>query len=155
MRSRRSNKFLKSLLRRNSSTSHWFILQKFLWNCVFKFWFCFISNIFCPSIKWSCPRASRFNTKIVSTSDESDITTLSPITSPRISNDPIFFSVLFTPTNNTNVVVKFLSASCIFENSSSVVHELFCNSNCTSDWTSFVDLVHHILFTFDISELIN
>lgn len=122
---------------------------------VFKFRFGFVSDILGPGVNGGSPRASGFNTKVINTSDDSNVSFFTPIGSPRISNNPIFDTIFFSPTDNTNVMIEFFSAGFVFENTTSVVNKILSNSDSACDGTSLVNLVDHVLFTRNISELIN
>lgn len=52
-------------------------------------------------------------------------------------------------------MIKLFSASLVIEDTSSIVDKLTGYGYSACDWTSLKNLVHHILFAFDFSILIN
>ena len=115
----------------------------------------FISDIFGPSIFWSSPSTITLYSKIVNTSDQSEIATLTPITSPRIPNYPIFLPIFFSPSSYTNLMIIKQSTSCISKDSSSIVYKCFSNCNRTRNRSSLINLIHNGSLTLDHSELID
>jgi len=141
---------------------NWFSLASWPFSSQFAFWhfifrakFCLVSNILCPSISRLSPRAISLNIEIIFASDQSEISSLSPIASPWVSDNPILNSILFSPSCDTDIVIKFNSAGLIFKNPTCVVDERCSNGNSTSDRSSLNDLVHHGLFSLNNAVFIN
>jgi hypothetical protein len=107
----------------------------------------FVSDIFSPSVSWNSPRTISFNVEVVDSSDESKGSSFSPVGPPRIPDDPILSPVFFSPTSDTNIVIKFNSSSLINEDARSIVSKVVSNCDSASDWSSLVDLIHHISFS--------
>ena len=127
-------------------------------NCKIKFrlWFLngglrFISNVFGPCIDWCCPWAGALDSKVIDASDESEISFLPPVCSPRISNDPVFSSVFLTPSSYCNIVVLIFSSSFIIKNSSCVIQKFLSDCDNTTDRASLINFVHDVCLTTHIT----
>ncbi len=127
-------------------------------NCKIKFrlWFLsrglrFISKVFGPGIGWRCPWAWALDSKVIDASDESKISFLPPVCSPRVSNDPVFSSVFLTPSSDCNIVVLIFSSSFIIENSSCVIQKFLSDCDNTTDRASLINFVHDVCLTTDIT----
>lgn len=122
---------------------------------IFSLWLSLVPLVFAPSISWGGPWTVRFNSQVVDASNQSEVSSFSPIASPRISYYPILNSVLFSPTGDADIVILLNSASLVGEYSSCVVYQLLSNSNSAGNWPPLIDLVFHGFFSFDFSELVN
>jgi hypothetical protein len=137
------------------SFAGWVNIEGSFWHSVFSFRLSLVSNVLGPGVSWSGPRAVVLDAEVVDTSDESKSAIFSPVASPWVSNDPILDSVLLSPSSDTDVVVFLDSTSIINEDAASVVSEGVSNSNGTSDGSSLIDLVDHILLSFNQSKFVN
>ena len=64
-----------------------------------------------PSVLGSSPATeTTLNGNIVDTANKSEVTILTPVGSPRIPNDPEFLTILYTISNNRNVMVDLKRA---------------------------------------------
>lgn len=115
--------------------------------------FSLVSDVFCPSIFGNSPRAVSLNVEVVDSSNQSESPIFSPVTSPTISNYPIFYTIFFSPSCYADIMIRCQSSCLITENSSGIVKEFFSYSNAASDWTTLIDLVHHGKFSFHNSIL--
>ncbi len=127
-------------------------------NCKIKFqlgflsrWLSLISNVFGPGVDWRCPWAWALDSKVIDASDESEISFLPPVCSPRVSNDPVFGSVFLTPSTDCNIVVLIFSSCFIIENSSCVIQKLLSDCDNTTDRASLINFVHDVCLTTDIT----
>lgn len=130
-------------------------VQRKFWLGLFGFWLGFISDIFGPGVRRSGPWAGALNAEIVNSSNQSEISSFSPIAAPRVSNNPKFDSIFLPPSHNWNIVIQLFSASLVVEDSSSIVDQLLGDCNGAGNWSSLVDLVYHVALSADISELVN
>lgn len=74
-----------------------------------------------PSISRNSPRAVWLNTQIVIASLKSEVSVLSPVCSPWVSHSPELISIIFTPSNNFNVMISCLYSCSVMEDTTSVV----------------------------------
>jgi len=124
---------------------------------ILNWWICCISFIICPCIIWRCPKALRFNTHIICSSNNLEKTFITPIFSPRIPSNPIW-STLFseTPSYYRNPMLSVVLISCcIIEYSSSIINKLLCYSHTTYNRTPLLNFIHHILFPTECSHIKN
>lgn len=102
-----------------------------------------------PGISGNTPVAVSFDGKVVDTSDDSEETVFTPVSTPRVSDNPVLGTVgKSTPTNNGDIVIDFSLVSSIDENTTSVV-EKRASGNTADDGASLHDFAHHSLFTFN------
>jgi hypothetical protein len=106
--------------------------------------FCGVALVVGPSVAWDCPAASRFNTQIVNSSDQSEISLFSPIASPGIPDNPVLGPILLTPSDHTDIMIQLLPASLINKDTRSVINQVLSDSNGTCDWPTLIDLIHNI-----------
>lgn len=59
---------------------------------------------------------------------------------------PKFLSIFFSPSSNTNYMIKSFFARFVFKNSFCILIELFCQSNFAWDRSSMIYLIHHCNF---------
>lgn len=95
------------------------------------------------------------NSKVVYSSYQSKISSFAPITSPRVSNNPIFSSILFAPSSYANVVISRQSLSLILEYSTCVIAQCVSDGDYAGYRSSLVNLAHHSIFTCCKSILLN
>lgn len=110
-----------------------------------------VSFILSPSISWNTPVAFSFDTEVVASSDDSEITVLTKVRTPRVSDEPVWDVLLNTVSDDGDSVVEFLSAGGIVDDSTLVVKETI-GIEGADDWASLVDFVHHGFFTSDWTE---
>jgi len=108
-----------------------------------------------PGISWCGPSAISLNSKVVLSSDKLHETLFSPVSTPRVSYEPEWSSVLFTISNETDLVDNIDITCLIFEDSRGIVLHSLCDGNTACNWASLVDLLHHGLLSREMSELIN
>jgi len=102
-----------------------------------------------PGVSGNTPVAVSFDGKVVDTSDDSEETVFTPVSTPRVSDNPVLGTVgKSTPTNNGDIVIDFSLVSSIDENTTSVV-EKRASGNTADDGASLHDFAHHSLFTFN------
>jgi hypothetical protein len=89
-----------------------------------------VLNFVSPSVNGDCPVAITFDVNVVYTTDNFKETIFTPMATPRITNAPIFDTVFFTPTNNTDFVILLKSSRCIVINSIGILNESFGVGNC-------------------------
>lgn len=118
-------------------------------------WLGLVPDVLSPSVGGSCPWASALNTEVILSSDQSEVSSLSPVASPGVSDNPIFSSILFTPTSDWDIVVKFLPSGFIVEDTSGIVDKFSSYRDGTGDGSSLEDFVHHVLLSSNVSEFIN
>jgi len=114
-----------------------------------------MSLFFRPGIGWGGPSAIRLNSKVVLSSDKLHETLFSPVSTPRISYEPVRCSLLFTISNKTDLVDNIEITGGILEDTRSVVLHSLSDGNTACNWASLVDFLHHGLLSSNMSELIN
>jgi len=108
-----------------------------------------------PGVSGNTPVAVSFDGKVVDTSDDSEETVLTPVSTPGVSDNPVLGTVgKSTPTNDGDIVIDFGLVSSINENTTSVV-EKRASSNTADDGASLHDFAHHSFFTFNGAVFIN
>ena len=117
--------------------------------------FGFISDILCPSISWSGLWTWTLDTEIVDTSDQSEVSSFTPIASPWVSNNPIFSSVFYTPSSNGDIMVKTFASCIVNEDSTGVIEKFRRDSDNTTDWTSLEYFIDDVCFTINKSIFFN
>jgi hypothetical protein len=60
---------------------------------------------FGPCIKRSAPVATRLDSEIINTSNNSEKSLFAPVSSPGISNSPKLYSILFAPADNLDLMI--------------------------------------------------
>lgn len=103
---------------------------------------------------WNTPRAAIFNTKIILVHFESKETLFSPIGTPRISNNPIFFSFSrLAPADNGNIVIRNRNSYLFAVNATSVVvFKVISSINSARNRTSRIDFIFHLLHTSEMTK---
>lgn len=109
----------------------------------------------CPSIFWNCPPTIIFNIDIVDASNQSKIPIFSPISTPTIPNNPILLSSLFSPTYNTDLMIRFIIFVRIIEYPSLVIIQQLIRINRTCQRSSLNKFIHNVKFPFNMSILFN
>ena len=107
-----------------------------------------ISNFSLVKI-WYAPIALILNTKKIITHSNSKETIFSPVSSPRVSSDPIIhtrFNIITKP-NKSNFMASKWFLSRIDKNSTCIILKALSNRNNTSNWTSHVDFSFYLLNT--------
>ena len=96
------------------------------------------------------------NGDVVDTSDDSNETRFTEMGTPGVSNGPVFGSVLVdTVSNNGDIMNDIHISSLILKDTTGVVLEGVWNSDTTGNWTSLVDLLHHLLLAGNLTVLID
>ena len=117
-------------------------------------WVCFLGlsgnmpHLFRPSINWSSPWAVRLNVQVVHTSAKSEETLLTPVRAPRVSYHPVWLAVLNTPANNWNKMISVQVTCSVTEDTTSIGFKSIRYWNTARDWSTLINFLHHILFTF-------
>lgn len=93
------------------------------------------------------PTAFCFNAQIVSVHLDSEKSSLPPVCSPTVPNNPILNSILFAPTNNCNLVVWNGKYLCLRVDSTSIGFKFFIGFNTTRNGSSSEDLSFHSFST--------
>ena len=104
-----------------------------------------ISYIISPCIQWNSPWTVAFNPKIINSSHDPEISILTPIGSPGVSNNPILLATFFinSPSLNADIMIISLSPSCVFIDARCVVFKGCRKCNLAWNRTSIKNLVHH------------
>jgi hypothetical protein len=71
---------------------------------------------FSPSVGRHTKVAITLNINVVDSTNDSEETIFTPMSSPRVTNTPILDTVFLTPSNDTDSVVFFNTSSCIVVN---------------------------------------
>lgn len=114
-----------------------------------------VSQILSPCIFWNWPTAFGFDVQRVNSSNKSEVTFLSPITSPWVSDIPKLSAIFIdTPTYNRDGMVNVIYSCCVDINTTSVVHpQVIVCSNQTTNWSSLKHLLNNSIFSRDDSVL--
>lgn len=101
------------------------------------------------------PTAIQLNSQIVVVHPDPEKSTLAPISSPTISGNPIFNSILLSPTNNCDFVVAQWGELDLLEYTSGVCLELLSGVNTARDRAASVDFGFHLVSSCDQAVLFN
>jgi hypothetical protein len=96
--------------------------------------------------------ARGFNTEVVGTSDDSEVTTFTIVRTPGVSDEPVLNSLFNTVTDNGNSVVEFSGTGLIVDDTAGIVKKT-SGIKSADNGTSLVDFVDHIGFALDVTEL--
>lgn len=107
-----------------------------------------VSDFVGPGVFWNTPVAFRFDTEVVGTSDDSEITVLTVVSTPGVSDEPVWDVLLNTVTDDRDGVVEFLSAGSVVDDTTLVVDKTISIEGA-DDWTSLINFVHDSFFTRD------
>lgn len=108
-----------------------------------------------PSVQRSSPITTLFNSYIIFTTNDSEKSFLTPVSTPRISDIPKLYTVFFSPANNWNFMNSKMISSIIYIYTSCIILKRFWDCNWTGKRTSLNKFVHHVLFTPYVSIFIN
>ena len=108
-----------------------------------------------PGVDWDSELALTLDGDVVHASHHSEESVLSPVGSPRVSNEPVLGSVLNSVSNHGNVVDNVQVSSGVVEDSASVLLESIRDGNSAGNGSSVVDFLHHGLFANDVAVLGN
>ena len=100
-----------------------------------------------PGVSGYSPRTVAFDTQVVDSSDDSEVSILPPVCSPRISNNPKFCSIFLSPTSYTDIMFISLPSTVINQYSRFVLVQSRGISNLTDDRPSVINFVHHRNFS--------
>jgi hypothetical protein len=89
-----------------------------------------VLNFISPSVKRNCPVAVSFYVDVINSTNDFEETIFTPVAAPRVTNAPILDTIFNTPTDDTDFVIFFKSASCVIINTISVLNKRFRVSNC-------------------------
>lgn len=105
---------------------------------------CFGLLLFC-SFRYfrNSKTALSLNSKIISVHLDSEKSSLAPVRSPTVSNYPILYPVIFSPTNYWYFMINFRQEFCFSVNTPIIVLKLFSGINTTADRPSCVNLSFH------------
>jgi len=101
--------------------------------------------------------ARGFDTEVVGTSDDSEVTTFTIVRTPGVSNHPVLNSLFNTVTNDGNSMVEFSGTRLVVDDTAGIVKDT-SGIKSADDGTSLVDFVDHIGFALNVtefSELVN
>lgn len=94
-----------------------------------------------PSVDWDSEGARFFNTEVVGASHDLEETGVTPVSTPRVSDPPVFDTIFNAVTNNGNGVINGVGGSVRIDDATSVVQDV-SSINAAGDWTSLVKLGH-------------
>jgi hypothetical protein len=93
-----------------------------------------------PSVDWDGERALLFNTDVVGTSDNLEVTGVTPVSTPRVSDNPVFGAVFNTVTDNGNSMIDGVRGGVNVDDGTIVVQDV-SSIDTAGNWTSLVKLV--------------
>jgi hypothetical protein len=106
-----------------------------------------------PGILGNSPSAVAFDGQVVNSSDESEEARFTPVGSPGVSDDPVLSSVFHSEADHGDIVGDGGVIGVVDEDSSSVVLEGFGHCNSAGNGTSLVDLLSHVVLSFEGAEV--
>ena len=95
-------------------------------------WGC-VSNVVCPRVDRVSIRALCLNSKIICTPHNPKAPALSPERSPTIQHIPILNPILLSPSIHHHKILYLLIPSLILKHSLSIILQLSCHCNSTSN----------------------
>ena len=98
-----------------------------------------------PGVGWSGPGAVALNGKVVLSSDELHEALFSPVSTPRVSNEPVWSSIFLAESNKADLVDNIDISGGVLKDSRSVVLHGISHGDSARNWASLVDLLHHVL----------
>jgi len=113
-----------------------------------------VTDTFGPSVDGSSPVAAALNCDIVASTNNTEETIFSPVAAPRVANAPVGNTVLLSPSDNRNFMNSMNITSDVVEDAAFVFVEAFGHSDGASKRTSLHELVHHSLFSLNVTILI-
>lgn len=116
---------------------------------------CLVSHIISPCVKWNCPGAISFDGQIVNSSDYFEESLDSPVWAPTVSSEPIFGAILFSVTDERNIMGDRLITSSVDEYSACVVIKSLGDCHSADNGSSLLYFVHHFFLTANSSVLRN
>jgi hypothetical protein len=105
-----------------------------------------------PGINWSGPSAVTFNSNVVDSSDNSEESLFTPVSSPRVSYGPELDSVFNSKSNDRDFVYEADISSSVFINTASVVLKGLRYCNSASNRSSLIDFLDHVFFSGNFTE---
>jgi len=114
-----------------------------------------MSEFIGPGIERNSKSTVGFNSDVVNTPDDFEEALETPMSSPRVSYEPVLGTILNTISYDTDVMDNIHIAGGVIEDSTGVVFKSIWDSNTTGKWSSLVNLLHHVLFTRDWTVLVN
>lgn len=108
-----------------------------------------------PGINWSGPCAVRLNGDVVNTSDDSEETLFTPVSAPRVSDNPVLSAVFDSESNNRDIM-DYVQVTClIIVNTTGVSLERIGDCDTASNGTALINLLHHVFLTGNRAELVD
>ena len=108
-----------------------------------------------PGVLGGGPGAIGLNVDVVGASADAEETFLAPVFTPRVSDHPELLAILFTVTNDGDIVNDFHGTSVITVDATGVALERVGNSDTASNGTSLGNFLHHVLLAGDLAELVD
>lgn len=100
-----------------------------------------------PGIDWGGPGAVGLNGDVVGASADAEETFFSPMVSPGVPDGPEFLAVLYTISNDGDIMNNFHVTGVVAEDTTRVVLKGLGYGNTASEGTSLVEFVHHVCLT--------
>ena len=108
-----------------------------------------------PGIFGCCPGAIAFDVKVVGSTAKFKETIHTPVSSPRVSNEPVVLAILFTISNDGNIVANLHITSIVTEDTTGVGMKRISCGHTTGDWTSLVNFLDHVVLSRDCAIFID
>jgi len=114
-----------------------------------------VPSLVSPGVLGSYPRAVFLDSNVVSSSADLSKALITPVLSPRVSNEPVLLSILDTVADDGNGVYLLLIASGIAVNTiSREGFKRFRDCDSTSNRSALSNLLHHVLLSLDVTVLV-
>ena len=108
-----------------------------------------------PGVLGDSPGAVALNGDVVGTTADTEETILTPVGSPGVSDEPVLVAILDTIADNGDIVDNLQVTSVITEDATIIGLKSLRDGDTTSERTSLVDFLHHVLFASDLTILFN
>lgn len=106
-----------------------------------------VHDWFGPGILGCCPGTVALNVEVVGSTAEFKETIHAPVSSPRVSNEPIVLAVFNTISNDGNIVADLHITGIVTEDATSVGMKRISCGHTAGDWTSLVNFLNHVLLS--------
>ena len=97
----------------------------------------------------TCPTAVEFNSKIVFVHSNSEKSSFSPVSSPTVSHNPEFCSILFSPSNHWNLMIWYRGQIELLKNTSCISFKFFISVNTARNWSSCINFSLDLINAFN------
>ena len=112
-------------------------------------------RLFSPGVLGGGPGAVTLNGDVVGATANTEETIFAPVCAPRVTHQPVRRTVLFAISDHRDVVHDFKVTRVVAVDASGVFLERIGNSNAASDGSSLCNLLLHVLFSADVTKLLN